>query len=154
LVGRESEVTLLLDRWERTKADQGQVVLLSGEAGIGKSRLVQVLKDHVADASHTRLECRSSPYFTNSALYPIIDMVQRTLRFQTDDTPEQKLEKLTQNLSQYRLPVEETVPLFGALLSLPVPEEQYPPLSWTPQRQRQKTLEASPSNMVISEPGA
>jgi predicted ATPase len=115
---------------------------LSGEAGIGKSRLVQVLKDHVADASHTRLECRSLPYFTNSALYPIIDMVQRTLRFQTDDTPEQKLEKLTQNLSQYRLPVEETVPLFGALLSLPVPEEQYPPLSWTPQRQRQKTLEA------------
>ena len=101
LVGREQEVGLLLDRWEQAKNGQGQVILLSGEAGIGKSRLVQVLKDHVADASHTRLECRSSPYFTNSALYPIIEMVQRALHFQTDDTPEQKLEKLKENLSQY-----------------------------------------------------
>ena len=142
LVGREQEVGLLLERWAQAKEGQGQVVLLSGEAGIGKSRLLQVLKDHVADEPHTPLECRSSPYFTNSALYPIIDMIQRTLRFQTDDTPEQKLEKLTHNLSHYRLPVEETVPLFAALLSLPVSEDQYPPLNLSPQRQRQKTLES------------
>jgi len=108
LVGREREVDLLLERWEQVKDGPGQVVLLSGEAGIGKSRLVQVLKNHVADAPHTRLECRSLPYFTNSALYPITDFLQRTLRFQTDDTPEQKLEKLAQNLRQYRLPLEET----------------------------------------------
>ncbi len=120
LVGREQESGLLLERWEQVKNGYGQVVLLSGEAGIGKSRLVQALKKHVADVSHTRLECRSSPYFTNSALYPIIDMVQRTLRFQVDDTPEQKLEKLEQNLSQYRLPLAETVPLFATLLSLSV----------------------------------
>ena len=142
LVGREQEVGLLLDRWEQAKNGQGQVILLSGEAGIGKSRLVQVLKDHIADESHNRLECRSSPYFTNSALYPIIEMVQRALRFQTDDTPEQKLEKLKENLSQYHLPLEETVPLFGALLSVPIPEDCYPTLNLTPQRQRQKTLEA------------
>jgi len=143
LVGRESESTLLFERWAQVKDGSGQVILLSGEAGIGKSRLVQVLKDHVAEGTHTRLECRSSPYFTNSALYPIIDMVQRTLRFQTDDTPEQRLEKLEQNLSQYRLPTSETVPLFATLLSLPVPDEgRYPPLNLTPQRQRQKTLEA------------
>jgi len=142
LVGRESEVTLLLERWEQTRDGNGQVVLLSGESGIGKSRLVQVIKDHLAEEPHTRLECRSSPYFTNSALYPIIDMVQRTLRFQVDDTPETKLDKLEQNLRQYRLPLEETVPLFGALLSLPVPEDRYPALNLTPQRQRQKTLEA------------
>jgi class 3 adenylate cyclase/predicted ATPase len=148
LVGRESEVTILLERWNQVEDGQGQVVLLSGEAGIGKSRLVQILKDHVADTPHTRLECRSSPYFTNSALYPLIDMMQRTLRFQSDETPEQKLEKLVQNLSQYRLPLEETVPLFGALLSLLVPEDRYPPLNFTPQRQRQKTLETILATML------
>ena len=142
LVGRESESTLLFECWGQVKDGNGQVILLSGEAGIGKSRLVQVLKDHVSDEPHTRLECRSSPYFTNSALYPITDFLQRTLRFQSDDTPEQKLEKLEQNLSQYRLPTNETVPLFGALLSLPVPEDRYPPLNLSPQRQRQKTLES------------
>jgi len=142
LLGREFECTLLFERWEQAKAGQGQVVLLSGEAGIGKSRLVQVLKDHIEDESHIRWECRSSPYFTNSALYPVIDLIQRTLRWQQDDTPEQRLEKLTQNLNQYQLPLEESVPLFAALLSLPVPEDRYPPLNLTPQRQRQKTLEA------------
>jgi len=133
---------LLFERWGQAKDGNGQVILLSGEAGIGKSRLVQVLREHVADKPHTRLECRSSPYFTNSALYPIIDMVQRVLRWQQDDTPELRLEKLTQNLCQYRLPLEETVPLFGTLLSLSIPEDQYLPLTLSPQRQRQKTLEA------------
>jgi predicted ATPase/class 3 adenylate cyclase len=142
LVGRESESTLLFERWEQAKGGHGQVILLSGEAGIGKSRLVQVLKDHVAEGTHTRLECRSVPYFTNSALYPIIDMVQRTLRFQVEDTPETKFEKLEHNLSQYRLSMDETAPLFATLLSLPVPEDRYPPLNLSPQRQRQKTLEA------------
>jgi hypothetical protein len=85
LVGRESESTLLFERWEQAKDGNGQVVLLSGEAGIGKSRLVQVLKEHVAEGPHTRIECRSSPYFTNSALYPITDFLQRTLRFQAED---------------------------------------------------------------------
>ena len=142
LVGREKEVGLLLDRWAQSRDGNGQVVLLSGEAGIGKSRLIQALKDHVSKETYIRLECRSSPYFTNSALYPVIDMIQRTLRFQADNTPEQKLEKLEQNLSQYRLPLEESVPLFGTLLSLPIPEDQYPPLTLSSQRQRQKTLEA------------
>jgi TOMM system kinase/cyclase fusion protein len=142
LVGRESETTLLFERWEQIKNGQGQVVLLSGEGGIGKSRLILVLKDHIAGEPHTWMECRSLPYFTNSALYPITDFLQRTLRFQADDTPERRLEKLEESLRQYRLPLEETVPLFGALLSLPVTEDQYPPLTLSPQRQRQKTLEA------------
>jgi len=141
-VGREHEVGLLSERWHQVCEGQGQVVVLSGEAGIGKSRLVQVLKDSVADEPHTRLECRSLPYFTNSALYPITDFLQRTLRFQVDDTPEKKMEKLEENLNQHRLPLEEAVPLFGALLSLPVPKDRYPPLNVTPQRQREKTLEA------------
>jgi tetratricopeptide (TPR) repeat protein len=141
LVGREQEVGLLLERWEHVQDGQGQIVLLSGEGGIGKSRLVQVLKEHVASEEHNRLECRSSPYYQNTALYPITGFLQRTLQFQADDAPEQRLEKLERELNQYRLPVGESVPLFAGLLSLPLSEDQYPPLNWTPQRQRQKTLE-------------
>ena len=78
LVGREAEVTLLLERWEQVKAGDGHVVLLSGEGGIGKSRLVQVLKDHVASESHVRWECRSVPYYQHTALYPLTDLFKDT----------------------------------------------------------------------------
>ncbi len=142
LVGRESESTLLFERWTQAKEGQGQVVLLSGEAGIGKSRLTQALKDHVADDPHIRWECRSSPYFTNSALYPVIDLIQRTLGWQQDNTADDRLVKLEHNRRQYHLPLAETVPLFATLLSLPVPEGRYPSLALSPQRQREKTLEA------------
>jgi len=141
LVGRESEVTLLLERWEQAKAGHGQVVLLSGEAGIGKSRLVQVLKDHVAHEPHVRWECRSAEYSQNTALFPLVDLFQRLLRFEAHESPHAKLEKLEHALSQYRLALEESVPLFAPLLSLPIPENHYPPLNLSPQRQRQKTLE-------------
>jgi class 3 adenylate cyclase/tetratricopeptide (TPR) repeat protein len=141
LVGREQEVGLLIERWEQAKAGHGQVVLLSGEGGIGKSRLVQVLKDHVANEPHVRWECRSLPYYQNTALYPLTDFLQRTLQWQHDETSTQKLGKLEQTLRQYRLPVEETVPLFAPLLALPLPEHHYPPLHLSPQLQRQKTLE-------------
>jgi TOMM system kinase/cyclase fusion protein len=140
LVGREAEVTLLLDRWAQVTEGLGQVVLLSGEGGIGKSRLVQVLKDYLASEPHTRLECRCSPYHTNSALYSVIDLWQRVLRFETAEAPADRLRKLEQMLAQSRLSLAETVPLFAALLSLPA--EPYPPLTLTPQQQKQKTLEA------------
>ena len=116
-------------------------MLLSGEAGIGKSRLVQVLKDYVANESHVRWECRSAEYSQNTALFPLVELFQRLLRFQAEDTPDEKLGKLEQLLSQYRLPLEETVPLFASVLSLPCSEERYAPLALSPQRQRQKTLE-------------
>jgi TOMM system kinase/cyclase fusion protein len=141
LVGRESEVTLLQERWEQAKAGHGQVILLSGEAGIGKSRLVQVLKDYVEAEPHTRWECRSSEYYQNTALFPLVDLFQRLLQFQAEDTSDEKLAKLEQTLHQYRLPLEETVPLFAPLLALPLPEHHYPSLHLSPQRQRQKTLE-------------
>ena len=141
LVGRESEVTLLLERWARAKSGQGHVVLLTGDAGLGKSRLVQRLKEHIAHESHTRWECRSSPYFENTALFPLTDLFQRLLRFKAEDTPDEKFGKLEQMLSQYRLPLEDTVPLFAPLLSLSLPENHYPLLNLSPQRQRQKTLE-------------
>jgi TOMM system kinase/cyclase fusion protein len=141
LVGRESEVTLLLERWEQVKDGQGQVVLLSGDAGIGKSRLVHMLKEHVVNQPHTCWECRSLSYFENTALFPLTDLFQRLLRFQAEETPDEKLGKLEQMLSQYRLSVEESLQLFAPLLSIPLPEHHYPPLNLSPQRQRQKMLE-------------
>ena len=80
-------------------------------------------------------------YSENTALFPLTDLFQRLLRFQAEDTPDEKLGKLEQMLSQYRLPLEESVPLFAPLLALPLPENHYPPLNLSPQRQRQKTLE-------------
>src|SRR5215471_15134461 len=108
----------------------------------GKSRLVQVLKERVTDEQHVQLECRSLPYYQNTALYPIVDLLQRLSPWQPHDAPEEKLAILVRELSQYRLPVEESVQLFAPLLSLPVPEHAYPPLHLSPQRQRQQTLEA------------
>jgi len=141
LVGREQEVALLLERWAQVKAGHGHVVLLTGDAGIGKSRLVQMLKDHVTHEPHMRWECRSSEYYQNTALFPLVDLFQRILRFDAHETPHAKLAKLEHALGQYRLPVEESVPLFAPLLSLSLPESRYAPLNVSPQRQRQKTLE-------------
>src|SRR5215831_16401533 len=111
LIGRESEVTLLLERWAQVKAGHGQVVLLTGDAGIGKSRLVQMLKEHVANEPHIRWECRSLPYYQNTALYPLTDLFHHTLQWQQAETPDEKFSKLEQTLRQYRLSLGETVPL-------------------------------------------
>jgi class 3 adenylate cyclase len=142
LIGRASEVVLLQERWAQVKDGMGHVVVLSGEPGIGKSRLVQVLKAHVAGEVHTRWECRCSPYYQHTALYPVIDLLQRALRWELEATAEEKLAKLEQTLHQYRLPLEETMPLFAALLCVPLPAERYPPLPLSPQRHKQKTLES------------
>ena len=141
LVGRESEVTFLRERWEHVTEGQGHVVLVSGEAGIGKSRLVRVLREHIASTPHMRWEWRSSPYHQHTALYPISDFFQRTLSWQPEDAPDEKVITLEQALRSYRLPLEETVPLFATLLSLALPAGRYAPLTLSPQRQRQKTLE-------------
>src|SRR6185295_8002696 len=100
LVGREEELGLLRRRWEQAKAGEGQVVLLSGEPGIGKSRLVQTLKEHVTAEGATRIEFRCSPYHQNSALYPVLEHLQRLLQFAPHDTSHTKLAKLQQTLAQ------------------------------------------------------
>ena len=112
LVGREQEVALLRERWAQVKDGMGQVVLLSGEAGIGKSRLVQVLKEQVATEPQAWLTpCQCSPYYQNTALYPLIDLLERVvLRFDREESPQQKLSKLEGHLVQYGFPLAEAVP--------------------------------------------
>src|SRR6266852_1972574 len=143
LVGREQEVALLRERWAQVKDGMGQVVLLSGEAGIGKSRLVQVLKEHVASEPQVWLTpCQCSPYYRNSALYPMIDLLERVaLQFDREEAPPQKLSKLEGFLVQYGLPLAEAVPLFAALLSLPLTAD-YAPLPVSPEQHKQQTLHA------------
>jgi predicted ATPase/class 3 adenylate cyclase len=143
LVGREQEVELLRERWTQVKDGLGQVVLLSGEAGIGKSRLVQVLTTQVAtDPQAWLIPCQCSPYYQNSALYPMIDLLERVaLRFEREESPEQKRRKLEGFLVQYGLPLAEAVPLFAALLSLPLGVD-YAPLAVSPEQQKQQTLHA------------
>ena len=143
LVGREQEVGLLRERWAQVKDGMGQVILLSGEAGIGKSRLVQVLTEHVAAEPQAWLTpCQCSPYYQNTALYPMIELLERVaLRFDREESPQQKLRKLEGFLVQYGLPLTEAVPLFAALLSLPLGTD-YAPLTVSAEQQKQQTLHA------------
>jgi AAA ATPase domain/Adenylate and Guanylate cyclase catalytic domain len=143
LVGREAEVALLRERWAQVKDGSGQVVLLSGEAGIGKSRLVQVLREQVATEPQAWLTpCQCSPYHQNTAFYPLIDLLEWVaLRLEREESPEQKLRKLEGFLVQYGLPLAEAVPLFAALLSLPLGADYAPPTA-SPERQKQRTLNA------------
>jgi TOMM system kinase/cyclase fusion protein len=141
LVGREQEMGLLLERWAQVQDGLGQVVVLSGEAGIGKSRLVQEVKTRVAGEPHTRLECRCSPFYQNSALYPVIDLFQRVLQLQPEDSLEAKLGKLEGALTSYHMSLPAMLPLLASLLSLPQ-SQRFPPLILSPQQERQKTLEA------------
>jgi class 3 adenylate cyclase len=141
LVGREEEVALLYKRWDCAKNREGQVVLLSGEAGIGKSRLAQVLKEYIAGEPHTWVELHCSPYHQNSALYPVIEHLQRVLQFGFSDSPEEKLSKLEAG-TQRSVPLQpEANSLLATLLSLPLPD-RYLILNLSPQKQKQKTLEA------------
>ncbi|MBI3797029.1 MAG: AAA family ATPase [Deltaproteobacteria bacterium] len=140
LVGREEELALLLRRWEQVKDREGQVVLLNGEPGIGKSRLVRELQERVEREGALHLEFHCSPYHQNSALYPVIEHLQRLLRWQKDDTPQAKFAKLQTTLARYHFPQSDSLALLAALLSLPHPTE-VPPLNLSPERQRQKTQE-------------
>jgi predicted ATPase/class 3 adenylate cyclase len=142
LVGRDEEIGLLLRRWEQSKEGFGQVVLINGEPGIGKSALADVLREHVASQGYTRATYHCSPYHTNSALYPVITHLQRLWRWERDDTPTEKLDKMEETLRTTSLPLKEIVPLFAALFSLPLPEERYSPLGLTPQQEKQQTQDA------------
>jgi class 3 adenylate cyclase/tetratricopeptide (TPR) repeat protein len=140
LVGREEETELLLRRWERAKKGEGQVVLLSGEAGIGKSRLTAALLERLAGEPHTRLRYFCSPQQTDSALYPIISQMERAAGLAHDDTPQARLDKLDALLAQTSTSIQDAA-LFAEMLSLPN-DGLYPSLELTPEQRRQRTLEA------------
>jgi len=140
-VGRESEVQKLVKCWELTKKKIGQVALIAGEAGIGKSRLIQVFSNQISQESHIWMVCHCSSYYQNSAFYPIIDLLKRRLEFDPNESSAQKLAKLEDGVNRIGLDPNEAIPLFAPLLSLPVPEN-YPPLDMTSQMQKEKTLTA------------
>ena len=139
LVGREEESALLFRRWEQARDGDGQVVLIGGEPGIGKSRLTQALRDRIP-GSDTALRYQCSPYHLNSALYPFIEQFESAAGFARDDTPEQRLDRMEAALVGDAAEMAEVAPLFAALLSLPA--ERYPPLNLSPQKRKERTLEA------------
>ena len=140
LVGRDEELELLLRRWSKAKTGEGQVVLLSGEAGIGKSRLTAALLEAIAPEPHTRLRNFCSPQHTDSALYPTIGQIERAAGFTRNDTLQAKLDKLDALLAQSSASADDAA-LFAEMLSLPN-DGRYPALELTPQQRRQRTLEA------------
>src|SRR4029077_19377250 len=119
LIGREDEIDFLLGRQRLAWKGEGQIVLISGEPGIGKSRLVAALAERIASEPHTRLSYQCSPYDTNSALRPFIAQLERDARFTTDDPSEQRLDKLEALLAVSTSRVQAVAPLFAALLSIP-----------------------------------
>jgi class 3 adenylate cyclase len=142
LVGRQEELGLLLRAWEASKEGQGQVVLINGEAGIGKSRLLDALRARIEGEEHVWLSVRCSPYHGQTALYPVIRQLERALRWTAGDSNENKLAKLENRLASFSFNLAEVVPLVAALLSLELPEDRYAAPSLPPQQQRQATIDA------------
>ena len=166
LVGRDAEMAMVMARWEQACAGEGQLIVLGGEPGIGKSRITQALRDKLADEPHTRLRYQCSPYHMNSALHPIIEQIERAAGFARDDDADAKLDKLEALLATppspksspargEDFPTETPSPLagegrgegdkkscalFASLLSLPT--DRYPPLAMSPQKQKEETLSA------------
>jgi class 3 adenylate cyclase len=140
-VGRDREVSALLRCWQHVRNGSGHVVMLSGEVGIGKSRLLQALTDHMAYEPHTVLECRCSPYYHQSPWYPISELFRHLLNWPQHTTSDEKVDALERYLAQAHLDLTEAVPLLATLLALPLPAERYAPLALSPQEQRHKVLE-------------
>src|SRR5208282_798973 len=140
LVGRDEELELLVRRWQQAKDGEGRVVLLSGEPGIGKSRLTAALSQAIASEPHMRLRYFCSPHHQDSALYPFIDQLGRASGFASDNPPASRLEKLEALLAQ-AAPPDEDVAFLADLLSLPASERRPLP-SLSPQRKKDRTLEA------------
>jgi class 3 adenylate cyclase/tetratricopeptide (TPR) repeat protein len=146
LVGRASEVALLLDRWERARGGEGQGVLLSAEAGIGKSRVTRALREQLEPTSHLSLHYQCSPFHSNSDFYPVIEHLERAADFRLEDDPDTRLEQMEALLSKAQVNVSEIAPLFAALLSLPM--HRYPSRSRSPQQQKEQIIAALLSQVI------
>ena len=141
LLGRDEELELLLRRWHQAKEGKGRVVLLSGESGIGKSRLGTALLERIAGEPHLRLSYFCSPHHSDSPLHPVIGQLERAARFERQDNSATKLDKL-QALLAYGSPSADDASLIAELLSLAGIDRRYPRLDLAPQQRKQKTLEA------------
>lgn len=141
LVGRESQIGFLLERQRLAWTGKGQIILISGEPGVGKSRICAALAERIAGEPHTRLNFQCSPYHANSALHPFIIHLERAARFKADDVPEVKLDKLESMLATGTARASAVASLFAALLSIPS-GGRYPPLALSPTQQRRRTLAA------------
>jgi class 3 adenylate cyclase len=141
LIGRDEEIDLLTRRWEQAKRGDGCVVLVSGEPGIGKSRIVVTILERLSSEPHIRLRYFCSPHHQDSALYPSITQLERAAGFRREDTDEQRLAKLEAVLAQATNDLGAAVPPLADLLSIPT-GDRYPPLNLTPQKRKEKTLHA------------
>jgi class 3 adenylate cyclase/predicted ATPase len=141
LLGRDEEIELLIRRWQQIKRGDGSVVLISGEPGIGKSRLADAALEQLSDDPHIRLRRFCSPHHQDSALFPTISQLERAAGFRRDDTDQQRLDKLEALLGEASADLSEAVPLIADLLSVPI-GNRYPPLSLSPQKRKEKTLRA------------
>jgi class 3 adenylate cyclase len=151
LVGREQELALLLDRWARAREGEGQVVLLSGEAGIGKSRLVRALRERLAAEPYTPLSYQCSPHHTGSALWPVAEQIERAAGIARDDQPEANLDRLENLLGRATADAAAAVPLVAELLGLPT-GDRHPPSDPIPQRRKARTFEVLLGSSRASRP--
>jgi class 3 adenylate cyclase/predicted ATPase len=140
-VGRDQELALLTDRWHHAIQGEGQIVVLSGEAGIGKSRIVDAFHQLISDEPHVTVRYQCSPYHIDSALYPIIRQLEHAAGLVADDPPVAKLDKVEALLQRTTTSLQEVVPLFAALLSIPT-NSRYPLPDPDPQRRKERTLNA------------
>ncbi|HEY2387079.1 MAG TPA: adenylate/guanylate cyclase domain-containing protein [Candidatus Binatia bacterium] len=138
LVGREQELALLLDRWDRVRGGQGQAMLVCGEPGVGKSRLVQALRERLSSEPHVWLECRASPYHETSAFHPVVRLLRHVLGLTPEGEPGAQIAKLEHGLAPAGVSLPEVIPLLAALLSVP---HTGPPSLLSPEAQRQRVLE-------------
>jgi predicted ATPase len=146
LVGREEELEMLLRCWSQAKSGQGQVALLTGEAGIGKSRLIAALMERLAGEQQTRLRYFSSPQHVDSPFYPIIGRIERAAGFTREDTPTDKLNKLDAMLARNTTSPHDAS-LLAEMLSLPN-DGRYPALDLTPQQRRERTVDALTTQLM------
>jgi class 3 adenylate cyclase/tetratricopeptide (TPR) repeat protein len=147
LLGRENEIGVLLALWRQATAVGGRTMLISGEAGIGKSRIVHALRERIASDPYTLLQYNCSPYHANSDLYPIISQLERDAQFQPDMSPDEKLLALQRLLSEWNTAVGETSPVYAAMLSIPEAGCN-PPSDLTPVQRKERTLSVLVDQMV------
>ena len=142
LVGRQEELGLLVRSWEASKAKHGQVVVIQGEAGLGKSRLIDALRAQLPPGSYTWVALRCSPYHTNSSLYPVTEHIRRVLGWRSEDDANTKLQKMETALKAQSLPLDIAVPLYANLMSFALPGSHYRPLELSAREIREQTFDA------------